>query len=182
MQLNGTICDSAECINLSRLSPFSHLKCCQTIRVLRSDEPVAMETHSGVLTCSIKHTLSATQHFHLSAVFRLIAYCRGLAPIIPMLIDKKMIDSLFFFLLGCTAGLFFFLNEQSDPLTVLTCCSLHSCFCFLACGKEEGKERKKKREVYQLSCFSLPTHLLLILFLPFCGMAVNTFSQFIVIH
>lgn len=41
------------------------------MRVLHSDEPVAMETHSQVLTCSIQHTLSAAQHFHLSAVFRL---------------------------------------------------------------------------------------------------------------
>lgn len=41
------------------------------MRVLHADEPVSMETHPRVLTCSVQHTLSIAQHFHLSAVFRL---------------------------------------------------------------------------------------------------------------
>lgn len=103
-----------------------------------------METHSGVLTCSIKHTLSATQHFHLSAVFRLIAYCRGLAPIIPMLIDKKMIDSLFFFfLLGYTAGLVFWMSSQTHWQCWHAAVSIHVLFLGLWKG---GAERKKEKE------------------------------------
>lgn len=103
-----------------------------------------METHSGVLTCSIKHTLSATQHFHLSAVFRLIAYCRGLAPIIPMLIDKKMIDSLFFSsFLDTQQGLFseWVVRPIDSPDM------LQSPFMFLFLGLwKGGAERKKEKE------------------------------------
>lgn len=103
-----------------------------------------METHSGVLTCSIKHTLSATQHFHLSAVFRLIAYCRGLAPIIPMLIDKKMIDSLFFSsFLDTQQGLFSeWVVRPNDSADML-----QSPFMFLFLGLwKGGAERKKEKE------------------------------------
>lgn len=103
-----------------------------------------METHSGVLTCSIKHTLSATQHFHLSAVFRLIAYCRGLAPIIPMLIDKKMIDSLFFSsFLDTQQGLFSEWVVRPIDSTDM----LQSPFMFLFLGLwKGGAERKKEKE------------------------------------
>lgn len=103
-----------------------------------------METHSGVLTCSIKHTLSATQHFHLSAVFRLIAYCRGLAPIIPMLIDKKMIDSLFFFsFLDTQQGLF----SEWVVRPIDSADMLQSPFMFLFLGLwKGGAERKKEKE------------------------------------
>lgn len=103
-----------------------------------------METHSGVLTCSIKHTLSATQHFHLSAVFRLIAYCRGLAPIIPMLIDKKMIDSLFFFSFFDTQqGLF----SEWVVRPIDSADMLQSPFMFLFLGLwKGGAERKKEKE------------------------------------
>lgn len=103
-----------------------------------------METHSGVLTCSIKHTLSATQHFHLSAVFRLIAYCRGLAPIIPMLIDKKMIDSLFFSsFLDTQQGLF----SEWVVRPIDSADMLQSPFMFLFLGLwKGGAERKKEKE------------------------------------
>lgn len=103
-----------------------------------------METHSGVLTCSIKHTLSATQHFHLSAVFRLIAYCRGLAPIIPMLIDKKMIDSLFFSsFLDTQQGLF----SEWVVRPIDSADMLQSPFMFLFLGLwKRGGERKKEKE------------------------------------
>lgn len=103
-----------------------------------------METHSGVLTCSIKHTLSATQHFHLSAVFRLIAYCRGLAPIIPMMIDKKMIDSLFFSsFLDTQQGLF----SEWVVRPIDSADMLQSPFMFLFLGLwKGGAERKKEKE------------------------------------
>lgn len=103
-----------------------------------------METHSGVLNCSIKHTLSATQHFHLSAVFRLIAYCRGLAPIIPMLIDKKMIDSLFFSsFLDTQQGLF----SEWVVRPIDSADMLQSPFMFLFLGLwKGGAERKKEKE------------------------------------
>lgn len=103
-----------------------------------------METHSGVLTCSIKHTLSATQHFHLSVVFRLIAYCRGLAPIIPMLIDKKMIDSLFFSsFLDTQQGLF----SEWVVRPIDSADMLQSPFMFLFLGLwKGGAERKKEKE------------------------------------
>lgn len=102
-----------------------------------------METHSGVLTCSIKHTLSATRHFHLSAVFRLIAYCRGLAPIIPMLIDNKMIDSLFFSFLGTQQGFF----SEWVVRAIDSADMLQSPFMFLFLGLwKGGAQRKKEKE------------------------------------